>query len=34
MTFDEGTKLEQEMAMSGDCNCEWCKKYRKRHKIN
>jgi len=29
---DEGTPLEQAMAMSGDCNCDWCKKYRERHK--
>lgn len=28
---DLGTQLEQEMALAGDCDCEWCQDYRMKH---
>jgi hypothetical protein len=28
---DLGTELEQEMALSGVCDCEWCQDYRMKH---
>ncbi len=28
---DLGTKLEQEMALANECDCEWCKDYRMNH---
>jgi hypothetical protein len=28
---DLGTKLEQEMALCGECDCEWCQDYRMHH---
>jgi hypothetical protein len=30
---DEGTRLEREVAISGDCNCDWCINWRKKHNI-
>jgi hypothetical protein len=30
-TQDLGTKLEQEMALANDCDCEWCENYRLEH---
>jgi hypothetical protein len=28
---DLGTELEQEMALAGECDCEWCNNYRMAH---
>lgn len=28
---DLGTELEQEMALAGECDCEWCENYRMNH---